>query len=82
MTHKSKHMSITDFLCHLGGDFDAGVDVLMDAVASDMSIGYCVCCGAEAGGVEPDREEMRCESCGEHSVYGAEQILFDIEGSL
>jgi hypothetical protein len=37
--------------------------------------GFCITCGAEAEGVEPDAEKYTCEACGAPSVYGAEQIL-------
>lgn len=37
--------------------------------------GFCVACGAEAEGCEPDAEEYRCEICGELKVYGAEEML-------
>jgi hypothetical protein len=37
--------------------------------------GFCIACGEEAEGVEPDAEKYRCESCGSPSVYGAEQLL-------
>jgi hypothetical protein len=37
--------------------------------------GFCVICGAEAEGVEPDARRYECESCGEPGVYGAEELL-------
>lgn len=37
--------------------------------------GFCVACGDEAQPVEPDARNYRCESCGEHSVFGAEELL-------
>ena len=37
--------------------------------------GFCVRCGAEAEGVEPDAREYECESCGEPDVYGASELL-------
>ncbi|HJU19311.1 MAG TPA: hypothetical protein VJ770_22890 [Stellaceae bacterium] len=40
--------------------------------------GFCLACGAEAGGVEPDAEQYECESCGEAAVYGAAEILIAI----
>ncbi len=36
--------------------------------------GFCLSCGEEAEGVEPDAREYRCDSCGEMKVYGAEEI--------
>ncbi len=40
--------------------------------------GFCLCCGAEAEGVEPDARKYKCESCGENGVYGAEDLLISI----
>ena len=37
--------------------------------------GFCLGCGNEAEGVEPDAREYLCEACGEHRVYGAEELL-------
>jgi hypothetical protein len=37
--------------------------------------GFCVKCGADAEGVEPDARGYECESCGERGVYGAEELL-------
>ena len=39
--------------------------------------GFCVACGQEAMGCEPDARRYRCESCGERAVYGAEELVFD-----
>jgi hypothetical protein len=40
--------------------------------------GFCLACGAEADGCEPDAEQYLCESCGEAAVYGAAEILIAI----
>lgn len=37
--------------------------------------GFCLICGCEAEGVEPDACEYECESCGAPAVYGAEELL-------
>ena len=37
--------------------------------------GFCIKCGAEVEGVEPDARRYECESCGEAGVYGAEELL-------
>lgn len=47
-----------------------------DAAVTGASPGFCLNCGDEADGVEPDAREYRCESCGERRVSGAEEILF------
>ena len=54
-------------------------DRIEEAYASSMldlsSPGFCVDCGEEADGVEPDATKYRCESCGARAVYGAEELL-------
>jgi hypothetical protein len=37
--------------------------------------GFCIICGADADGIEPDAEKYDCEACEEPGVYGAEQLL-------
>ena len=36
--------------------------------------GLCVACGEETDGVEPDARGYECEHCGEHAVYGLEEL--------
>ena len=38
-------------------------------------MGFCIACGAEAYGVEPDARKYECEECGKPKVYGAEELL-------
>ena len=40
--------------------------------------GFCVACGGEGEGCEPDMRESECESCGEHKVYGAEELFCEM----
>jgi hypothetical protein len=54
---------------------DAHVDEIIDAVQADENIGYCIACGAERYGCEPDMRCGPCEDCGRHAVYGAEELL-------
>ena len=37
--------------------------------------GFCIQCGDEVDGVEPDASRYGCEACGEPGVYGAEELL-------
>ena len=37
--------------------------------------GFCIACGEEADGCEPDARGYECEICGERKVYGAEELL-------
>ncbi len=50
--------------------------MVLAAIEEDNNLGFCLACGAEASGVEPDAREYECEECGERKVYGAEELLF------
>lgn len=43
--------------------------------AAEENIGFCLSCGADQYGCEPDTERRKCENCGDLQVYGAEQIV-------
>lgn len=45
----------------------------IEAAAADGA-GFCLSCGEEQGGVEPDARRYRCECCGKLQVYGAEEL--------
>ena len=51
------------------------MDEVLDAIESDGDIGFCTACGSQVDGVEADAHGYKCESCGEHAVCGAEEIL-------
>jgi predicted RNA-binding Zn-ribbon protein involved in translation (DUF1610 family) len=40
--------------------------------------GFCVACGEEVDGVEPDARKYECESCGAKAVYGGEELLLSV----
>lgn len=40
--------------------------------------GFCIVCGEDAEGVEPDARRYECESCGQRGVYGAEELLLNL----
>jgi hypothetical protein len=40
--------------------------------------GFCIACGEEVEGVEPDARRYTCEFCSEDKVYGAEELLLTI----
>ena len=55
------------------------LDKVMQATESEMfgleNPGFCIACGSEQGGCEPDAREYACENCGERKVYGASELL-------
>jgi len=40
--------------------------------------GFCLACGHEQGGCEPDAHNLTCEACGEDEVMGAADLLMEI----
>src|SRR6266567_5525487 len=41
--------------------------------------GFCIVCGTDVEGVEPDARRYPCEACGApHGVYGAQEVLLHI----
>jgi hypothetical protein len=44
--------------------------------ANDEMNGFCLACGFEQGGCEPDARRYECEACGEKQVFGPHEILF------
>jgi len=49
---------------------------IIDAIEADDNLGICTSCGEEQGGCEPDARNYECESCGEMTVFGAEELMF------
>jgi hypothetical protein len=54
---------------------DVTLDRITDAAENDRDLGFCIVCGADAHGVEPDARLYECEACGEMAVFGAEELL-------
>ena len=40
----------------------------------DDGAGFCLACGSDAEGVEPDARQYPCAACGARKVYGLEQL--------
>ena len=40
--------------------------------------GFCLACGNEQDGCEPDAHNYECEACGERQVFGSDAILMNI----
>lgn len=55
------------------------IDDVINAVERRMTClddpGFCLTCGNEADGCEPDARRYACQACGEKMVYGAEEVL-------
>lgn len=55
------------------------VDRVIEAVEADDNLGFCIACGEDAYGVEPDARKYECEICGDKAVYGAEELLMYLD---
>jgi hypothetical protein len=60
------------------------LDRLMMAVEESQvgmsDFGLCIACGEDFLHVEPDARGYECGACGENTVFGAEEILFEVVG--
>lgn len=58
------------------------IEKVIDAVERRLTTldnpGFCIACGAEADGCEPDARGYECEECGARQVYGADEILMSL----
>lgn len=58
-------------------------EVIVDATARQMrdleDPGFCVMCGNEQGGCEPDARRITCEACGARQVFGAQELFMHID---
>jgi hypothetical protein len=55
--------------------FKQSLKTVETAIRNDDSTGFCLACGAEQGGTEPDARNYTCEACGAAKVFGAEELL-------
>ncbi len=59
-------------------------DIILEACERSMfgldNPGFCLACGCEADGCEPDAREYECEACGAPKVYGAEELVQMLDG--
>lgn len=57
-------------------------EMIMEAcerrLSSLDSPGFCLICGNEADGVEPDARNYECEACGSEFVFGCEELMMEI----
>jgi hypothetical protein len=57
---------------------DRVIEAVERAQTSLDNPGLCIACGADAEGVEPDACNYECEACGQHRVFGADELLLRI----
>jgi len=70
MIPRKIHPSIT---CERVGDAIDRYDTNLD------NPGFCLACGEDAEGVEPDARNYVCEYCGAAAVFGAQEVMFTFD---
>lgn len=40
--------------------------------------GFCIECGEDAEGCEPDAMNYMCDFCGQYAVYGAAEVMMNL----
>lgn len=72
MTAATKH--VRPYTTRTGAkQFKPSIQLAM--ALNSRSSGFCLACGDEQNGVEPDARKYRCTSCGKHKVYGGEELV-------
>ena len=60
------------------------IEKIMEAVERSQTTldnpGFCLACGNEQDGCEPDARNYECEECGALKVFGAEECMVMIGG--
>lgn len=51
------------------------MEEVMAACQADEGQGWCIKCGSECFGLEPDARKCECEDCGAAAAYGAEELM-------
>ena len=54
---------------------DKAIRLCEEAMTTLSNPGICLACGEDQEGCEPDARNYECESCGEHKVFGAEEVV-------
>jgi hypothetical protein len=59
-------------------------DRVVEGVKAEMfgldNPGFCIACGEDADGCEPDASNYKCDVCGADEVYGAAELLLIMGG--
>lgn len=48
---------------------------LQNVITQDSNVGFCLACGCDVDGIEPDARKCHCDACDADKVYGAEELL-------
>lgn len=68
-------LEIDGFIVHQTVTPERVQEAIERYAASLDNPGFCLACGADAEGVEPDASRYTCEACEAPAVYGASELL-------
>lgn len=60
---------------HISITLDRVIAAVEESTFGLANAGFCLSCGEDADGCEPDAERYLCDACGERQVYGASEVL-------
>ncbi len=52
------------------------IDACRRAMTTLDNPGFCISCGEEADGVEPDARNYKCDCCEKKTVFGVEEVVY------
>ena len=56
-------------------DSERLLEAVEEQMFGDGNPGFCIKCGEEHDGCEPDARNYPCDSCGGKTVFGASELL-------
>lgn len=68
-------VEIDGFIVHQTVTPERVQEAVQRYAASSDNPGFCLACGADVEGVEPDATRYTCEACEAPAVYGASELL-------
>jgi predicted amidophosphoribosyltransferase len=68
-------LTINGVPIHPSVTLDRVCDMAEQEMFGTENPGICISCGEDADGCEPDARQYKCESCGQHAVYGPAELL-------
>jgi hypothetical protein len=60
---------------HSSLSFDRVFSAAQDSMFGMGTTGFCLACGSDQEGCEPDMKNGKCEACEERKIMGAEDLL-------
>ena len=69
------HLGDSTMEIHSSLTFDHVLNAAKDSMFGMGTTGFCLACGSDQEGCEPDMESGKCETCEERKVMGAANLM-------